>query len=147
MSEDENHHPRLMILDEAGGRIEGSAKYHKLLFNYADEETEETSLRFVREERGPYDPGLSQAMQRYMDLGLVEVDDDDEPHEVEQTEKGKRYMSGYEQAKLRLDETFQQTKARIANTVRKHGDKSASEMVERENVQEAKDNPLRKELE
>jgi len=146
MSDDKNHHPRLMMLSEAGGRIEGRTKYHKLLFNYADEEAEETSLRMITEERGPYDPGLSQAMQRYMDLGLLEVDDDDEPHEIEQTEKGQRYMSGYEQAKMRLDESFQQTKDRIANTVRKHGDKSAYEMVQRENVQEAKDNPHNKEL-
>lgn len=147
MSEDNTHHPRLLMLNEADGRIEGRAKYHKLLFNYADEETEETSLRFVREERGPYDPGLSQAMQRYMDIGLVDVDDDEEPHEIEQTEKGRRYMSGYEQAKQQLDTTFQQTKQRITNTVRKHGDKSANEMVGEQNVQDAKENPMGKELE
>lgn len=147
MTDDETHHPRLLLLDEADGRVKGRAKYHKLLFNYADEKAEETSLTFVREERGPYDPGLSQAMQRYMDLGLVEVDDDEEPHEIEQTEKGKRYMSGYERAKMRLDETFQQTKQQIQSTVRKHGDKSANEMVREENVQKAKENPFRKELE
>ena len=53
---------------------------------YVDEKAEESSLDFVREERGPYDPGLSKAMQRYMDLGLVDVDDE-ESHEVEQTAK------------------------------------------------------------
>lgn len=147
MADDETHHPRLVLLDEADGHIEGRAKYHKLLFNYADEEVDETALTFVREERGPYDPGLSQAMQRYVDLGLVEVDDDDEPHGVEQTEKGERYMSGYERAKMRLDESFRQTKEWIRNTVRKHGDKSASEMVEEENVQDAKENPMRRDLE
>lgn len=147
MSDDETHHPRLLMLDEANGRIEGRAKYHKLLFNYSDEEAEETNLTFVREERGPYDPGLSQAMQRYVDLGLVEVDDKEEPHEVEQTDKGKRYMSGFERAKMRLDERFRETKQRIQKTVQKHGDKSASEMVEEENAQEAKENPMRKELE
>lgn len=147
MSDDETHHPRLLLLDEADGDIEGRAKYHKLLYKYADEEAEETSLSFVLEERGPYDPGLSQAMQRYMDLGLVDVDDDEEPHEVEQTEKGKRYMSGYERAKKQLDDRFQKTKEKIARTVRRHGEKSANEMVEEENIQEAKENPFRKELE
>jgi uncharacterized protein YwgA len=147
MTDDESHHPRLLLLNEADGRIEGRAKYHKLLYNYADEEAEETSLKFVREERGPYDPGLSQAMQRYVDLGLVDVDEDEEPHEVEQTEKGQRYMSGYERTKRRLDETFQLTKKRIRKTVEKHGEKSASEMVGEENVQDAKENPMRKELE
>ena len=146
MTDDETHHPRLILLDEAEGRIEGCAKYHKLLFNYADEEADETALTFVREERGPYDPGLSQAIQRYMDLGLVDVEDDEEPHEVEQTEKGRRYMSGYERTKMRLDESFRQTKERIRNTIKRHGDKSASEMVDEENVQDAKENPMRKEL-
>lgn len=146
MTDDETHHPRLILLDEAEGRIEGRAKYHKLLFNYADEEADETALTFVREERGPYDPGLSQAIQRYMDLGLVDVEDDEEPHEVEQTKKGRRYMSGYERTKMRLDESFRQTKERIRNTVKRHGDKSASEMVDEENVQDAKENPMRKEL-
>ncbi|WP_433624053.1 hypothetical protein [Halomicrococcus sp. NG-SE-24] len=147
MTDDETHHPRLLMLHESDGRIEGRAKYHKLLFNYVDEETEESSLDFVVEERGPYDPGLSQTMQQYEDLGLIEVDDDEEPHEIEETEKGQRYMSGYERAKERLDTAFQQTKERISSTVKRHGDKSANEMVERENVQKAKDNPMRKELE
>lgn len=146
MTDDETHHLRLVLLDEADGHIEGRAKYHKLLFNYADEEADDTTLTFVREERGPYDPGLSQAMQRYIDLGLVDVEEDEEPHEVEQTAKGERYMSGYERAKMRLDESFRETKERIRNTVQKHGDKSASEMVDEENVQDAKENPMRKEL-
>jgi uncharacterized protein YwgA len=147
MTDDESHHPRLLLLNEADGRIEGRAKYHKLLYNYADEEAKESSLKFVREERGPYDPGLSQAMQRYVDLGLVEVDEDEEPHEMEQTEKGQRYMSGYERTKRRLDETFQLTKNRIRKTVEKHGKKSANEMVGEKNVQAAKENPMQKELE
>lgn len=147
MSDDENHHTRLMMLHEAGGHIEGRAKYHKLLYNYADEAVEESEIDFVLEERGPYDPGLSKAMQRYMDLGLVDVDDDDEPHEVTQTEKGERYVSGYERTKIRLDSTFARTKRRIANTIGKHGDKSANEMVQRQNIQEAKKNPTGKELE
>lgn len=120
---------------------------HKLLFNYADEEVEETLLTFVREQRGPYDPGLSQAMQRCIYLGLVEVDDESEPHEVKQTEKGQPYMSRYERAKLRLDESFRQTKERIRNTLRKHGDKSASEMAGEANVHDAKEKPMREELE
>lgn len=147
MTDDETHHTRLVLLDEAEGEIEGRAKYHKLLFNYADEEADETALTFVVEERGPYDPGLSQAMQRYMDLGLVDIDEEEEPHEIEQLEKGERYMSGYKRAKMRLDRSFQQTKEQIRSTIRKHGDKSASEMVAEENAQEAKENPMRKELE
>lgn len=147
MSEDENHEARLLMLHEAGGQIEGRAKYHKLLYNYADEEVEESALEFVVEERGPFDPGLSKAMQRYVNLGLIEVDDEDEPHKITETEKGDRYMSGYERTKMRLDTEFQRTKQRIASTIGTHGEKSANEMVQRENIQEAKENPMRKELE
>lgn len=65
---------------------------------------------------------------------------------MSETKKGQRYMSGFERTKLRLDDTFKQTKERILSTVGRHGDKSANEMVERDNVQEAKDNPFRKRL-
>ena len=147
MSDDENHDTRLLMLHEAGGKIEGRAKYHKLLFNYADEEVDKSELNFVLEERGPFDPGLSKAMQRYMNLGLIEVDDDEEPHEIIETEKGERYLSGYERAKLRLDSRYRRTKKRVTNTILKHGDKSANEMVQRENIREAKQNPTGKELE
>lgn len=144
---DKDEHTRLLILHEAGGEIEGRAKYHKLLFNYYDEEVGESELGFVTEERGPFDPGLSKAVKHYIDLNLLEVDEDEEPHDFSQTEKCERYMSGYEQAKRMLDVRFQETKEKVRNTIEKHGDKSASEMVARDNVQEAKDNPLRKKLE
>lgn len=147
MPDDETHHPRLLLLHEADGRIEGRAKYHKLLFNYYDEEAEDSSLRFVTEKRGPFDPGLSKAIRQYEKLGLVQVDEEDEPHEIEETEKGKRYMSGYERAKMRLDEAFSNTWRQISDTIDEHGDKSANEMVNEENVQEAKEEPFRKELE
>ena len=146
MNEDKNHHLRLLLLSEAEGRIEGEAKYHKLLYKYADEEADDTSLSFIREERGPFNPGLSQTIQRYNDLGLVEVDDEKEPNEMKQTKKGERYMSGYEKTKLRLDEGFQQTKKRIRNTIEKHGDKSASEMVEEQNIQNEKEEPIGRKL-
>lgn len=146
MTEDDTYHPRLLLLHNADGHIEGRAKYHKLLFNYADEEAEDSSLEFISEDFGPFDPGLSKAMRRYMDLGLVDVDEDEEPYSVSETEKGQRYMSGFERTKMRLDDTFQQTKLRILNTVRRHGDKSANEMVQRDNIQEAKENPFRKKL-
>ena len=147
MSDDETHHPRLLMLHENGGRIQGRAKYHKLLYNYKDEEAPNSSLGFVLEERGPFDPGLSKALQHYKDIGLVEVDDSEEPHEVEETKKGRRYMSGYERVKLRLDQHFRATEERISNTVHKHGDESANEMVQQDNVQEAKKNPYRKDIE
>ena len=147
MSDDKAHHPRLLMLHESDGHIEGRAKYHKLLFNYKDEEASNSSLDFVVEERGPYDPGLSKALQHYMDLGLVNVDDSEEPHKVKETGKGKRYMSGYERVKLRLDTHYRETKQRVTNTLSRHGDESANAMVERENVQDAKQNPTGKDLE
>lgn len=146
MPDDDYHHPRLLMLHYADGHIEGRAKFHKLLFNYSDEEAEETRLEFVAEDFGPFDPGLTRAMRRYMDLGLVDVNEDEEPYTVSETEKGRRYLSGYERTKLILDNTFQNTRSKIIQTFRRHGDKSASEMVQQDNIQEAKEEPFRKKL-
>lgn len=146
MSNDDHHHPRLLMLHHADGRIEGRAKYHKLLFNYVDEEANESRLGFVAEDFGPFDPGLTKAMRRYQDLNLVELEEEFEPYAVEETEKGKRYLSGLERTKMVLDDKFQETKSRILRTVNRHGDKSANEMVQRENIQAAKEEPFREEL-
>ncbi|MFD1514005.1 hypothetical protein [Halomarina rubra] len=144
--EDKSHHPRLMVLHESGGHIEGRAKFHKLLYKYRGEEDGRSSIEQIREERGPFDPGLSKAMQRYVDLGIVEVDESDEPHKIGETEKGERYMSGFERTKSRLDSKFARTKEFVADVVDKHGGRSARDIVQDEDVQEDKDNPYGKEL-
>lgn len=127
---DKSHYPRLLLLHESEGEIEGRKKYHKLVRMYERQAGEETDISSIREDRGPFDPGLSKTMRRYIDVGLVEADDEGSSRDVEETEKGERYMSGLERTKRRLDAQFQKTRERVSSVISEHGDKSGSELEE-----------------
>jgi hypothetical protein len=138
---DKEHQPRLLLLHEAGGEIRGRGKYHKLLDKYRREAEDDTEIEYVVEERGPFDPGLSRSVKRYIDTGIVEPDEDDESRDVQETEKGERYTSGFERAKSRLDDSFERTLQRVRGVVTEHGDRSMSDMVQDEEVQSDKELP------
>lgn len=138
---DENHHPELLLLHESGGEIEGRGKYHKLLDRYR-RESDETSVDHILKERGPFDEGLSRSIKRYLDLGLVETDEEGLSRDVSETEKGDRYMSGFERTKLYLDDSFKATRDRARNVVSEFGDMSMNQMVQEQDVQEDKQRPL-----
>jgi uncharacterized protein YwgA len=138
---DENHHPELLLLHEAGGEIEGRGKYHKLLDRYR-RESEETDVEHVVKERGPFDEGLSKTVQRYLDMGMLDTDEEGQSRDVSETEKGERYMSGFERTKLYLDDSFGATRDRVRRVVSEFGDKSMNQMVQEEDVQQDKQRPL-----
>ena len=92
--EDEEIHPRLMMLSEFDGEIEGRLKYHKSLYQYRNSESDSDDWAFRREEHGPLDPGFSSRMQSYEDLDMADVDEDSEPHRFSITSKGKRFVAG-----------------------------------------------------
>lgn len=138
---DKEHQPRLLMLHEAGGEIQGRGKYHKLLDKYRREAEDETEIEHIVEERGPFDPGLSRSVKRYIDMGIVEPDEDGESRDVRETEKGARYTSGFERAKSRLDDSFGETLHRIRGVVSEHGGRSMSDMVKDEEVQMDKELP------
>ncbi|WP_052367822.1 hypothetical protein [Haloferax sp. ATB1] len=138
---DEDHQPELLLLHEAGGEIEGRGKYHKLLDRYR-RESDETSVEHILKERGPFDEGLSRSIKRYLDLGLVETDEEGLSRDVSETEKGDRYMSGFERTKLYLDNSFKATRDRARNVISEFGDMSMNQMVQEQDVQEDKQRPL-----
>lgn len=138
---DKEHQTRLLLLHEAGGEIQGRGKYHKLLDKYRREVEDETEIEHVVEERGPFDPGLSRSVKRYIDMGIVEPDEDDESRDVRETQKGERYTSGFERTKRRLDDSFERTLQRVRSVVAEHGDRSMSEMVQDKEVQSDKELP------
>ncbi|WP_135535463.1 hypothetical protein [Halostella pelagica] len=137
---DEDRQIRLLLLHEAGGEIEGRGKYHKLLDRYR-RGAEDTGVEHVVKERGPYDPGLSRSVQRYLDLELVETDEEGESRDVRETQKGERYMSGYERVRSRLDESFRNTVKQARQVVGEYGEKSMSQLVKEEDVQADKELP------
>lgn len=138
---DDDHHPELLLLHEAGGKIEGRGKYHKLLDRYR-RESDETDVDHVLKERGPFNEGLSRTVKRYLDMGIVEADEEGQSRDVKETEKGQRYMSGFERTKSYLDDSFQQTRDRVRHVVSEHGDKSMNQLVQEEDVQEDKQRSL-----
>ena len=131
---------RLLLLHEAGGDIEGRGKYHKLLDRYR-RESDDTDIEHVVKERGPYDTGLSRSIKRYLDMGLVETDDEGSSRDVRETQKGERYMSGYQRVRSRLDESFRNTVHQVQEVISEHGGKSMSQLVEEEDVQADKQMP------
>lgn len=138
---DKDHHPELLLLHEMGGNIEGRGKYHKLLDRYR-RESDDSDIEHVVKERGPYDEGLSRTVKRYLDMGIVETNEEGQSRDIEQTNKGDRYMSGFERTKLYLDDSFKSTKDRIQNVVSEFGDESMNQMVQKSDVQEDKQRPL-----
>ena len=138
---DDDHHPELLLLHEAGGEIEGRGKYHKLLDRYR-REAEETDVEHVVKERGPFDEGLSKTVQRYLDMGMLESDEEGQSRDVRETEKGERYMSGFERTKLYLDDSFETTRDRVRQVVSEFGEMSMNQLVQEEDVQQDKQRPL-----
>lgn len=138
---DGDHHPELLLLHEIGGEIEGRGKYHKLLDRYR-RESEETDVEHVLKERGPFNEGLSRTVKRYLDMGIVEADEEGQSRDVRETEKGQRYVSGFERTKSYLDDSFNSTRDRVRSVVSEHGDKSMNQLVQEEDVQEDKQRAL-----
>lgn len=138
---DEDHHPELLLLHETGGEIEGRGKYHKLLDRYR-REPGDTDVDSVLKERGPFNEGLSRSIKRYIDMGIVETDEEGQSRDVEETEKGERYVSGFERTKSYLDDSFQSTQGRVKRVAQRYGNKSMYELVQEPDVQEDKQRSL-----
>ena len=138
---DDSHHPELLMLHEADGEIEGRGKYQKLLDRYR-READDPQVDHILKERGPFDTGLSHTVERYLDLGIVETDEDGKSRDIKETKKGERYTSGFERTKLYLDDSFRTTREHIQNVVSEYGDLSMNQMVQQDDVKEDKEHSL-----
>lgn len=139
--EDELFHPRLMMLDDFDGEVEGRLKFHKSLYQYRKSSSSSEDWGFTREEHGPLDRGFSSRMQSYEDLELAEVDEDDEPHRFRITEKGRRFTRGLNHGLSKLREGFDERREALREVASQNKDRSGSEIEQDEDVQEAKDEP------
>lgn len=90
------YHPRLLLLDEFDGEIEGRKKFFKSLFHLR-EETEGVGIEewtFKHDSFGPTDQGLSNVFRSYDKFGLVIVEKDGKLWVYKQTEKGSKFARG-----------------------------------------------------
>lgn len=139
--EEETYHPRLLMLDDFGGEVEGRLKFHKSLYQYRNSDSEPEDWSFRREEHGPLDPGFSSRMQSYEDLDLAEVDEDDEPHRFRITPKGRRFARGLSKGLSKIRDGFDERREDIREIASRNRDRSGSEIEQDEDIQDAKDEP------
>lgn len=147
--EEENdvYHPRLLMLDDFDGEIDGRLKFHKSLYQYRNSDPEaEEDWEFRREEHGPLDPGFSSRMQSYEDLDMAEVDEDSEPHRFRITSKGERFARGLSKGLSKLRDDFEKSRSNLKEIATRNKDRSGSEIEQDEDVQEAKDEPYQTEV-
>ncbi|MXR52394.1 hypothetical protein GRX03_12365 [Halovenus sp. WSH3] len=140
-NEDEVFHPRLMMLDDFDGEVEGRLKFHKSLYQYKNSDSESEDWKFRREEHGPLDPGFSSRMQSYEDLDMAEVDEDEEPHRFRITPKGRRFARGLSKGLSKMRDGFEQRREALRSVAEQNKDRSGSEIEQDEDVQEAKEEP------
>lgn len=147
--EEARHHPHLLLLSEFEGEIDGRLKYHKSLFQYRNERgLDENDWPFSREERGPMDEGFTDLMDDYEKLGLVEVDEEEgKVYVYRETERGSRVVEGLKRGLRKIrgeEENNREEKAELVATL--NIDRSGNEIVEDEDVQEAKENPYQSDV-
>lgn len=141
--EDAVYHPRLWMLDEFEGEIEGEKKFHKSLVQFRDNAGLEDDWPFVIASWGPLDPGFSSLLAAYDDLELAYRVKDDQIHIYKETSKGSRFIRGLKRGMhiLRKDQTKEiETELRLIAKVNK--DRLGSEIELDENIQNLKENPL-----
>lgn len=143
MTEDDSKiYPRLQMLSEFDGEIEGRLKYHKSLYQYRQQESDTSEWAFRREEHGPLDPGFSSRMQSFEDMELVDVEEDREPHRFTITHKGKRFAKGIQSGLSKLENSFDTKRERISEIARRNKNRSGQEIAEDDEIQEAKEDPF-----
>lgn len=137
--EEAKTHPRLLMLEEFGGEIEGELKFHKSLFQYREEAVEQSDWAFNREERGPTDPGFSEVLQSLEDLRLSENNDEEVPHRYHLTVKGHRVARNLKRGLNKLDDRFEERMESLSGVAEQNKDRSGSEIVADDEIQAAKE--------
>ena len=141
--EDAAFHPRLWMLDEFDGEIDGEKKFHKSLVQFRDGANLEDEWPFVIASWGPLDPGFSGILAAYDDLELVYEEKDGQIHIYKETVKGSRFIRGLRRGMqiLNKDQTERfETELKLVAKVNKN--RLGSEIELDDNIQNMKENPL-----
>lgn len=136
-------HPRLWMLDEFGGEIDGEKKFHKSLVQFRDRADLEDKWPFVIASWGPLDPGFSSILAAYDDLELMYQEKDGQVHIYKETPKGSRFIRGLQRGMqiLRKDQTEEfETELKLIAKLNK--DRLGSEIELDDDIQNLKEEPL-----
>ena len=147
--EEARHHPHLLLLDEFESEIDGRLKYHKSLYQYRNAQgMDQTDWPFRSEERGPMDEGFTTLMDEYEKLGLVEVDEEKgKIYIYRTTEAGSRVIRGLRRGLRKIRGEEAEDREETAELIAELNiDRSGSEIVEDEDIQEAKENSYQSEV-
>lgn len=144
--EEAKNHPHLLMLDAMDGEIEGELKYNKVLYKYRYNALKKEDWAFKREERGPTDPGFTSLLQSMEDLELVESDDSGDSHRFNITSIGNAVSAGIRRGVSKLDPEFSPKVDTISRIAEKDKDRSGSEIVEDEEIQEGKEETYQSEI-
>lgn len=127
------YHPRLLLLDEFDGEIQGRKKFFKSLFHLR-EEIDGVGIEdwtFEHDSFGPTDQGLSKQFRAYDKLGLVIVEKDGRLWVYKQTEKGSKITRGLRRGLHVLRKADTEERERSLNLVAViDKDRSGSEIEE-----------------
>lgn len=145
---EEAKHNRLLLLDEFDGEVDGELKFHKCLYQYREftNEVDKSEWTFVREERGPTDRGFSSVLQSYEDLELAEENDSGNRRDFRLLSKGERVTKGIRRGLSKLDDSFEERLSALSSVAEANKDRSGSEIVEDDSIQEAKEETYQTEL-
>jgi len=136
-------HPRLWMLDEFEGEIDGEKKFHKSLVQFRNNADMEEEWPVIIASWGPLDPGFSSILAAYDDLELLYQEKCDEIHIYKETPKGSRFIRGLKRGMrvLRKDQTEEfETELKLIAKMNK--DRLGSEIETDEDIQELKKEPL-----
>jgi len=144
--EEAKNHPHLLMMDEFEGVIDGELKYNKCLYKYRYNALTKEDWAFTREERGPTDPGFTSLIQSMEDMGLMESDDSEKTHRFNITSLGRSVTSGIRRGVSKLDPDFEPRMDMISRIADRDKDRSGSEIVEDEEIQEGKEGTFQSDI-
>ena len=136
-------YPRLLMLEESGGKIEGRLKFHKMLYKYRN--AEDINWDFRREEHGPFDEGLSSVFDTFEKTGLAKIEEEHK-HTFILTRDGHKFIDGLKQVWTRLEDEVRDRVETAQKVVEENEGRSGSEIEQDSEIQEVKDETVIQEI-
>ncbi|WP_265109606.1 hypothetical protein [Halosolutus halophilus] len=141
--EEAKYHPRLWMLDEFDGEINGEKKFHKSLVQYRDSVGLKEEWSFVRAPRGPTDPGFTEIIEKYDDLNLIAMEKEGQIHIYKETEKGSRFIRGLKEGlRILKKDQVQSRETNLQLVAKVNKERLGSDIELDDDIQEMKELPL-----